>query len=152
MDSLSVHARAMLSIIDPQASFAHPDVSSPATWRTALEAANDAPTNFELIKVLVFKPKTAKSATPVPVVVIAREETETSAAALGKKIGQKEMRLASEDLLQEFFQLDKNSRECSVLVCRGGRMRRSCGMARVSNIVYAVVSASAWIATRAGSG
>ena len=61
---------------------------------------------------LVFKPKTAKGATVTPVVVVAREETETQAAALGKKIGAKEMRLAQDDLLLETFKLDKNSRAC----------------------------------------
>jgi prolyl-tRNA synthetase len=62
--------------------------------------------------VLVFKPKTAKTSTPVPVVVIARDETETSSGALGKKLNLKELRLASEDLLKEFFSLDKNSCMC----------------------------------------
>ncbi|KAG1800638.1 uncharacterized protein BJ212DRAFT_1497976 [Suillus subaureus] len=62
-----------------------------------------------LIKTLVDKPKTAKTAIPVPVVVIAREETETSSSALGKKLNLKELRLASEDLLAEFFALDKDS-------------------------------------------
>ncbi|KAJ7444087.1 hypothetical protein B0H11DRAFT_2291350 [Mycena galericulata] len=53
---------------------------------------------------------TAKTATPVLVVVIARDETETSSAAIGKKLNLKELRLASEDLLSEFFcfPLDKN--------------------------------------------
>ncbi|KAF8169918.1 hypothetical protein K438DRAFT_1854963 [Mycena galopus ATCC 62051] len=57
---------------------------------------------FELIKTLVYKPKTAKTATPVPVVVIARDDTETNSGAIGKKLNLKEMRLASEDLLTEF--------------------------------------------------
>ncbi|KAG2063474.1 class II aaRS and biotin synthetase [Suillus decipiens] len=67
------------------------------------------PESFELIKTLVYKLKTAKTAIPVPVVVIAREETETSSSALAKKLNLKELRLASEDLLAEFFALDKNS-------------------------------------------
>ncbi|KAG5219842.1 prolyl-tRNA synthetase [Salix suchowensis] len=67
------------------------------------------PKSFELIKTLVFKPKTAKSATPVPVVVVAREETETNSGSLGKKLNLKELRLANEDLLKDFFSLDKNS-------------------------------------------
>ncbi|KAF8189290.1 hypothetical protein BJ912DRAFT_1105357 [Pholiota molesta] len=58
---------------------------------------------------VVYKPKTAKTATPVPVVVIAREETETNSAAIGKKLNLKELRLASEDLLKEFFSLNKDS-------------------------------------------
>ncbi|KAG2111806.1 hypothetical protein BD769DRAFT_1493834 [Suillus cothurnatus] len=81
----------------------------PASWRETLLATSSAPKSFELIKTLVYKPKTAKTAIPVPVVVIAREETETSSSALGKKLNLKELRLASEDLLAEFFALDKNS-------------------------------------------
>ena len=49
------------------------------------------PKSFELIKTLVFKPKTAKTATPIPVVVIARDETETSSGALGKRLNLKEL-------------------------------------------------------------
>ncbi|KAJ7814645.1 hypothetical protein B0H13DRAFT_2139914 [Mycena leptocephala] len=51
----------------------------------------------------------ADTTTPVPVVVIARDETETNSGAIGKILNLKEMRLASEDLLTEFFALDKNS-------------------------------------------
>ncbi|KAJ7623394.1 hypothetical protein FB45DRAFT_925519 [Roridomyces roridus] len=105
MDSLL----ASLSIT-PAARVSHSETSSPATWREALAANASTPTNsFELIKTLVFKPKTAKTAVPVPVVVIARDDTETNSGALGKKLNLKELRLASEDLLTEFFALDKNS-------------------------------------------
>ncbi|KAG1793672.1 uncharacterized protein HD556DRAFT_1527450 [Suillus plorans] len=45
----------------------------------------------------------------IPVIVIACEETETSSLALGKKLNLKELRLASEDLLADFFMLNKNS-------------------------------------------
>lgn len=90
-------------------SISHTEATTPAAWREAIQAS-DAPKGFQLVKVLVFKPKTAKNATPVPVVVIAKDETETSSGALGKKLNLKELRLASEDLLQEFFSADKNSR------------------------------------------
>ncbi|KAJ7453917.1 hypothetical protein B0H11DRAFT_2161227 [Mycena galericulata] len=107
MDSLT---KSLASLdIAPVAHVAHPDTSSPATWRDALNANTSTPKPFELIKTLVYKPKTAKSATPVPVVVIARDETETNSAAIGKKLNLKELRLASEDLLSDFFSLDKNS-------------------------------------------
>lgn len=75
-----------------------------------MTGAQGVPERFELIKTLVFKPKTAKTATVVPLVVIAAEQTQTSSGALGKKLNLKELRLASEDLLQEFFTADKNSR------------------------------------------
>ena len=46
--------------------------------------------------------------TPVPAVVIAREDTETnSGATIGKKLNTKELHRSSEDLLTEFFALDK---------------------------------------------
>ena len=92
---------------------AHAETSSTATWKEALIASGSAPKSFEIIKTLVYKPKTAKTATPVPVVVIARDETDTNSTAIGKKLNLKELRLASEDLLKDFFSLDKNS--CTLL-------------------------------------
>ncbi|KAJ7132037.1 hypothetical protein C8R44DRAFT_612430 [Mycena epipterygia] len=105
MDSVS-QSLASLSIA-PAAHVSHSETTSPATWREALGANTSTP--FELIKTLVYKPKTAKTATPIPVVVIARDDSDTNAAAIGKSLNLKEMRLASEDLLTEFFSLDKNS-------------------------------------------
>jgi Aminoacyl-tRNA editing domain len=98
--------------IKPVATTSHVQTNSPAAWREAL-SSDAAPKSFELIKTIVYKPKTAKNAVPVPVIVIAREETETASGALGKKLNLKELRLASEDLLTEFFSLDKNS--CTIL-------------------------------------
>ena len=99
--------------IKPTATVTHAETSSPAEWKDALTASGSAPKSFELIKTLVYKPKTAKTATAVPVVVIARDGTETNSGAIGKKLNLKELRLASEDLLTEFFSLDKNSRMSS---------------------------------------
>lgn len=111
MSSLESVTQSLAGLsIKPAGSVSHSETTSPATWREALNATSDAPKSFKLIKTLVFKPKTAKTATPIPVVVIARDETETSSGALGKKLNLKELRLASEDLLKEFFALDKNSR------------------------------------------
>lgn len=87
----------------------HDPVTSPAAWKDALAAASDAPASYELTKTLVYKPKTAKTATPVPVIAIVREETETSSGSLGKKLNLKELRLANEDLMKEFFSADKDS-------------------------------------------
>ncbi|TFY83158.1 hypothetical protein EWM64_g849 [Hericium alpestre] len=95
--------------ITSTASVSHAQAKSPAAWREALQSDPAAPKSFGLVKTLVFKPKTAKNATPIPVVVIARDETETSSGALGKKLNLKDLRLASEDLLSEFFSLDKDS-------------------------------------------
>lgn len=103
-------AASLASLSITPATVSHPDTNSPASWRDALLATSSAPQSFELIKTLVYKPKTAKTATTIPVVVIARDDTETSSSALAKKLNLKELRLASEDLLSEFFGLDKNSR------------------------------------------
>lgn len=116
MSSLDQVTQALAALsIKPAATIPHAATNSPASWKDALSADPSSPKSFELIKTIVFKPKTAKSVTPVPVVVIAREETETASGALGKKLNLKELRLASEDLLLEFFALDKNSRTCSMM-------------------------------------
>ncbi|CAO3617536.1 unnamed protein product [Cunninghamella echinulata] len=52
-------------------------------------------------------PKTAKTATPTPVVVIALEFTETNATAIGKKLGLKDCRFANENILKETFSTTK---------------------------------------------
>lgn len=109
MDNIT-HVLSALSIT-PVTSVAHSETNSPASWKDALSAA---PVPFNLIKTLVYKPKTAKSAVPVPVIVVAHEDTETSSTTLGKKLNLKELRLASEDLLTEFFSLDKHSRTSSI--------------------------------------
>ena len=101
-------ALAALSIT-PSGAVEHASATSPAAWKEALQTSLKTPNEFELLKVLVFKPKTAKTATPIPVVVVARDSTETSSSLLGKKLNLKELRLASEDLLSEFFSLDKDS-------------------------------------------
>ena len=111
MSSLDQVTQALAALsIKPTATISHATTNSPASWKDALSTDTSSPKTFELIKTIVYKPKTAKNATPVPVVVIAREETETASGALGKKLNLKELRLASEDLLSEFFALDKNSR------------------------------------------
>ncbi|QRW23387.1 prolyl-tRNA synthetase [Rhizoctonia solani] len=102
-------ARLSALSLAPSALAAHPAVSNPGQWKEALGLAPGVPSSFELCKTLVFKPKTAKSATPVPVVAIARDETETSSGALAKKFNLKDLRLATDDLLKDFFALDKDS-------------------------------------------
>lgn len=109
-DAKLSQALAGLSLSPPTIS--HDAATSPAQWKELISASADAPKEFELIKTLVYKPKTAKTATPVPVVVVAREGTETNSGAIGKQLNLKELRLAAEDLLKEFFALDKDSRAC----------------------------------------
>lgn len=54
-------------------------------------------------KTLVFKPKTAKTATPVPVLVFALQSTQTPAGLIAASAAVKEPRLAKDELIQEFF-------------------------------------------------
>ncbi|KAF8651589.1 hypothetical protein AX16_004705 [Volvariella volvacea WC 439] len=110
MASIDAITQALFKLsITPITTINHDPTTSPASWKESLLANSNTPKPFQLIKTLVYKPKTAKTATPVPVVVIARDETETNSGAIGKKLNLKELRLASEDLLTEFFSLDKNS-------------------------------------------
>ncbi|GHJ87251.1 hypothetical protein NliqN6_3653 [Naganishia liquefaciens] len=67
-------------------------------------------------KTLLFKPKTAKTAVPTPVLVIAKDDTETSAAAIGKLLNLKELRVASEDLMKEVMPGVQSKDDLSILL------------------------------------
>ncbi|KDN36289.1 putative proline-tRNA ligase [Tilletiaria anomala UBC 951] len=108
----------MFSLADVQARLAslsvsgnniisHAATASPEEYKNAVSSSS-APASTAHLKTLVFKPKTAKTAKPVPVVIIARDETDTVTGALGKKLDIKEMRLAAPELLQEFFNATKD--------------------------------------------
>ncbi|CCF55531.1 hypothetical protein KAFR_0A00930 [Kazachstania africana CBS 2517] len=58
------------------------------------------------VKSLVFKPKTAKSATPVPVVVVALQTTTTPSPLIAQVTALKDPRLARDDLFKTFFKCD----------------------------------------------
>jgi prolyl-tRNA synthetase len=64
---------------------------------------------------LLFKPKTAKTATPTPVLVLAQEQTETSSGAIAKLLNLKELRLASEDLIKEVIPSASSKDDVSAL-------------------------------------
>ena len=106
MDSITQALATLL--ITPSETVQHASAISPAAWKEALQSVPKTPKEFELLKVLVFNPKIAKSAIPVPVIVIACDGTEMGLSLLGKKLNLKELCLASGDLLSEFFSLDKD--------------------------------------------
>ncbi|KAI5949345.1 hypothetical protein KGF54_005580 [Candida jiufengensis] len=56
-------------------------------------------------KTLIFKPKTAKTATPIPILVFALQSTNTSSSIIAKSANVKEPRLAKDDLVEEFFKV-----------------------------------------------
>lgn len=78
----------------------------------ALSLATVSAENALATKTLIFKPKTAKTATPVPVVVFALQSTNTPSGLVAKAAGVKEPRLAKDDLIIEFF--STSSKEVSV--------------------------------------
>lgn len=69
----------------------------------AMSLATVSGDNAIATKTLVFKPKTAKTAVPVPVVVFALQSTQTPSPAIAQAAGVKEPRLAKDDLVTEFF-------------------------------------------------
>jgi len=87
----------------------HEASTSLASWREALARSSNVPESYRLVKTLVFKPKTSKTAPQTPVVVFAHDETETNSAALGKKFNLKDLRLAPEDLLNSLFGVNKDA-------------------------------------------
>lgn len=117
-------ALATLSIgtAEPDA-VSHAKVESQADWHAAL-AAGSAPKGFRLLKTLVFKPKTAKSETPVPLVVITDDATQTNTAALGAALKVKDLRLAAPELLQAVFGASKDTvSPFSVTKANAGKVR-----------------------------
>ncbi|ORX52757.1 prolyl-tRNA synthetase [Hesseltinella vesiculosa] len=81
----------------------HDAVADNKDWSAIMQPSG------QVTKTLIFKPKTAKSAAPTPVVVIALEATETNAAALSRHLGLKDCRFANEDLLQSTFATTKDA-------------------------------------------
>lgn len=122
----------------------HEPTTSPQAWRDILSSSSSSsqstpsaatvPESYSLIKTLIFKPKTGKDETVVPVVVVAHEGTETNSTALGKKLGLKDLRLANEGLLEEFFGVGKDAGE---LKCFSPLLSFSCcAYMLVDNLVF----------------
>lgn len=68
-----------------------------------LSLAEPSPAGSLNVKSLVFKPKTAKTATPVPVIVVALQTTNTPSGVIAKAAEVKDPRLARNELTAEFF-------------------------------------------------
>ncbi|CDO91902.1 unnamed protein product [Kluyveromyces dobzhanskii CBS 2104] len=58
------------------------------------------------VKTVVFKPKTPKSSTPVPIVVIALQSTTTPSALIGSATNSKDPRLARDEFFKEHYNVD----------------------------------------------
>ncbi|VEU20829.1 DEKNAAC101756 [Brettanomyces naardenensis] len=68
-----------------------------------LSLAEPVPEGAIDLKSLVFKPKTPKTQTPVPVIVIARHTTQTPSKIIAQEAEAKDPRLANDALTTEFF-------------------------------------------------
>lgn len=67
---------------------------------------SDAPADAVTVKSLVFKPKTPKSAVPVPIVVVALHTTTTPSPLIAQVASAKDPRLARDDLVKDIFKCD----------------------------------------------
>lgn len=88
--------------------------ATPLTQQQAANAeadwASTLPEGVIATKTLLFKPKTAKSAQPKPVLIVALESTDVgSANVLAKEIGVKDIRAAQDDLWTEWLGAGKDA-------------------------------------------
>ncbi|CAN3367058.1 hypothetical protein DICA2_F07030 [Diutina catenulata] len=74
----------------------------------SLSLATVSDANAVASKCVVFKPKTPKTATPVPIVVFRLDSTSSPSGAIAAAAGAKEPRLASDELVSEFFGTTKD--------------------------------------------
>lgn len=92
----------------------HVKATSPDSWKEALSSAlTQATGSFQYTKTLLFKPKTSKTAKPYPVLLIARNDTETNTSALGKVLNLKDLRLAAPELIHDFLGATKDDGKSS---------------------------------------
>ncbi|KAL4398992.1 aminoacyl-tRNA ligase [Malassezia pachydermatis] len=111
MSESIVAALSSLSIQEGEiCTVSHGAVSSPAEWADALNALTvpEKPDAYHMLKTLVFKPKTAKSETPVPVMVVTDDATQTNTSAIGAHLKLKDLRLAVPELLHATLDATKD--------------------------------------------
>lgn len=68
-----------------------------------LSLAEPLPSGSVEVKSLVFKPKTPKSQTPVPIIVVAKKDTKTASKLIAQEANAKDPRLARDELTTQFF-------------------------------------------------
>lgn len=101
--SLSTHEKVQLPAEMSQHVVSHAPTTNAASWKDALASSSTTTPSegYILTKTLVFKPKVAKSETAVLIVVVALDDTATSAGQIAKAAGVKEARFATADAIQE---------------------------------------------------
>ncbi|KAJ3119229.1 hypothetical protein HK098_005674 [Nowakowskiella sp. JEL0407] len=82
----------------------HSAASNNKDWSAAVAKSN-APNNYLLTKSLLLKPKGGKD---TPILVFAAESTEFAINAFVKKLGNKEARVANEDVLKNLLGVEKD--------------------------------------------
>ncbi|WWC69131.1 proline-tRNA ligase [Kwoniella pini CBS 10737] len=103
-----------LSITHPEV-ITHSPVKGSSEWLSELSIKSPNLSSTSLTKTLLFKPKTAKTSIPTPVLILAKDSTETSSNLLGKLLNLKELRLSSEDLIKSVFPSSNSKDDVSVL-------------------------------------
>lgn len=99
--SLSTHEKVQLPAEMTQHFVSHAPTTNAASWKDALASSATPSEGYTLTKTLVFKPKVAKTETAVLIVVVALDDTSTSAGQVAKAAGVKEARFATADAVQE---------------------------------------------------
>jgi prolyl-tRNA synthetase len=84
----------------------HSPTTNAATWKDALaKASGSTPADFVLTKTLLFKPKVAKSEKTVLAMVVALNETATTAGQVAKTVGSSDARVATKDAVKEALEV-----------------------------------------------
>jgi|SRR5579862_1499296 len=79
----------------------HSATSNAATWKEALAGNTSAPDGYSFTKTLVFKPKVAKDQPAVVAMVVALDDTATSAKQVAGAVNAKDARFATADVVKE---------------------------------------------------
>jgi prolyl-tRNA editing enzyme YbaK/EbsC (Cys-tRNA(Pro) deacylase) len=100
--NLSMHASSQVELPDSfhKDTVTHAETNNAASWKDALANAT-TPSSYLHTKTLVFKPKVAKTETAVMILVVALDDTATSASQIAKAAGAKEARFATPDTVRE---------------------------------------------------
>jgi prolyl-tRNA synthetase len=79
----------------------HVPTTDAESWKAALSTATTPSDGFALTKTLMFEAEALKTETAVLIMVVAMDNTSTSAGQIAKAAGVKEARLATVDAVQK---------------------------------------------------
>jgi prolyl-tRNA synthetase len=110
MEHLTNKVKETLNLSSPQVKLSssfekhavtHPATTNSSSWKAALANTATPAEGYLLTKTLVFKPKVAKSETPIMIVVVALDDTATSSSQIAKAAGEKDARFATAEAVKE---------------------------------------------------